>query len=132
MGVLALAIAERFGPTLAGLGYFLCTAALVSLAYIDLDTWLLPSEITLPLLGAGLLSPLWNQALAIPLAGFLPGWRPLAIAFLSSAGGALAGGSSSPPSPSSASASAASGWAGATSGCWRGSAPGWACPRCCR
>jgi len=92
MGVLALAIAERFGPTLTGLGYFLCTAALVSLAYIDLDTWLLPSEITLPLLGVGLLSPLWNQGLALPLAGLFPALRPLLVAFISSVGGALAGG----------------------------------------
>ena len=92
VGILAVAIAQQFGPTLAALGYFLCAAALVALAYIDLDTWLLPSEITLPLLGLGLLSPLWNQALALPLTGMLPSLRPLWLAFISSAGGALAGG----------------------------------------
>lgn len=92
MGVLAIAIAREFGPTLAALGFFLAASALVALAYIDLDTWLLPHEITLPLLAVGLASPLWNPALALPLTGLLPGLSQLALAFISSAGGALAGG----------------------------------------
>jgi leader peptidase (prepilin peptidase)/N-methyltransferase len=92
LGVLAIAIATQFGPTLAALGYFLCAAMLVSLAYIDLDTWLLPSEITLPLIGLGLLSPLWNPTLALPMQGIFPAMRSLPLAFLSSVSGALAGG----------------------------------------
>ena len=92
LGVLAIAIATQFGPTLATLGYFLCAAMLVSLAYIDLDTWLLPSELTLPLIGLGLLSPLWNPALALPMQGMFPAMRSLPLAFLSSVSGALAGG----------------------------------------
>src|SRR5207248_676446 len=31
------------------------------LAYIDIDTWLLPHQITWPLLAVGLVSPLWNR-----------------------------------------------------------------------
>ncbi len=92
MGVLAIAIAREFGPTLSALAFFLAASALVALAYIDLDTWLLPHEITLPLLAVGLLSPLWNGALALPLTGLIPGWPSLALALISSAGGALAGG----------------------------------------
>ena len=61
--VLAVAIAVQLGPTWAALGYFAFTASLVALAFIDLDTWLLPHEITWPLFGVGLLSPLWNPDL---------------------------------------------------------------------
>lgn len=92
VGVLALAIAKQFGPTPTALAFFLCAAALVALAYIDLDTWLLPHEITLPLIALGLASPLWNRALALPLSGLITGLPMLALAFLSSWGGALAGG----------------------------------------
>ena len=60
MGVLAVAVFERAGPTWAGVGYFAFVATLVALAYIDLDTWLLPHQITWPLLALGLLCPLWN------------------------------------------------------------------------
>ena len=38
-------------------------ATLLALAYIDLDTWLLPHQITWPLLAVGLASPLWNRDL---------------------------------------------------------------------
>ncbi len=62
VGVLALAISVRFGFTAASVGYFALAAALVALAYIDLDTWLLPNQITFPLLALGLLSPFWNGA----------------------------------------------------------------------
>jgi leader peptidase (prepilin peptidase)/N-methyltransferase len=67
-GVLALAIAKRFGPTPVALGYFAFAAMLVALAWIDLDTWLLPHEITWPLVATGLASPLWNRALPFRLA----------------------------------------------------------------
>jgi leader peptidase (prepilin peptidase)/N-methyltransferase len=62
--VLAVAIVRQLGPTLAALGYFAFAAALLALAYIDLDTWLLPHQITWPLLAVGLASPLWNRQLA--------------------------------------------------------------------
>jgi leader peptidase (prepilin peptidase)/N-methyltransferase len=63
IALLAVAIARQLGPTWAALGYFAFAASLVALAYIDLDTWLLPSQITWPLLALGLLSPLWNRGL---------------------------------------------------------------------
>ena len=62
-GVIAVAVVRVQGPTLASLGYVLFAAALIALAFIDLDTWLLPHQITWPLLAAGLLSPLWNREL---------------------------------------------------------------------
>jgi leader peptidase (prepilin peptidase)/N-methyltransferase len=64
MALLSVALYRLFGPTPAYLGYFVFVAALVALAYIDLDTWLLPHEITWPLLALGLLSPLWNRQLS--------------------------------------------------------------------
>lgn len=60
VGLLGVALVHRFGPGVEALGYFAFTAGLVALAYIDLATWLLPHEITWPLLGLGLLSPLWT------------------------------------------------------------------------
>jgi leader peptidase (prepilin peptidase)/N-methyltransferase len=63
-GVLAVAVFEHAGPTWTAVGYFAFVATLVSLAYIDLDTWLLPHQITWPLLALGLLSPLWNPWLS--------------------------------------------------------------------
>jgi leader peptidase (prepilin peptidase) / N-methyltransferase len=73
--VLAVAVFHRAGPTWTAVGYFAFVATLVALAYIDLDTWLLPHEITWPLLAAGLASPLWNRE----------------VTFLESAIGAAAG-----------------------------------------
>lgn len=61
---LALAVEARFGFGLRALGYVAFAAALVALAYIDLDTWLLPHQITWPLIAVGLASPLWNRALS--------------------------------------------------------------------
>jgi leader peptidase (prepilin peptidase)/N-methyltransferase len=61
--VLAVAVFRHVGPTWAALGYFAFAAALVALAYIDLDTWLLPHQITWPLLAVGLISPIWNRSL---------------------------------------------------------------------
>ncbi|HUJ28293.1 MAG TPA: prepilin peptidase [Myxococcales bacterium] len=66
VAVLAVAVERRFGPTGAALGAFAFVAALVALAYIDMDTWLLPHQITWPLLAVGLASPLWNHALPWP------------------------------------------------------------------
>ena len=60
--VLVFAIWRRYGPQWSTLGYAFFACALVALTYIDLDTWLLPHEITWPLLVVGLLAPLWNPA----------------------------------------------------------------------
>ena len=68
-GVLAVAIFRQQGATWAGLGYFAFAATLVALSYIDLDTWLLPHQITWPLLVAGALSPIWNPVLSFVEAG---------------------------------------------------------------
>src|SRR2546422_6005192 len=62
-GVLAVAVFRRVGPSWTAVGYFAFAATLVALAYIDLDTWLLPHQITWPLLALGLASPLWNRQL---------------------------------------------------------------------
>ncbi len=45
----------RYGATWAGAGVLLFCWALIALAFIDIDTQLLPDDITLPLLWAGLL-----------------------------------------------------------------------------
>ncbi|HZR08459.1 MAG TPA: prepilin peptidase [Myxococcales bacterium] len=68
-GVLAVAIFRQQGATWAALGYFAFAATLVALSYIDLDTWLLPHQITWPLLVAGALSPIWNPVLSFLEAG---------------------------------------------------------------
>jgi leader peptidase (prepilin peptidase)/N-methyltransferase len=53
---LAFALAAwRFGPTAAAAAAMLFIAAMTALTFIDLDTQLLPDDITLPLLWAGLL-----------------------------------------------------------------------------
>jgi leader peptidase (prepilin peptidase)/N-methyltransferase len=64
--LIVFAVWRRYGPQWSALGYAGFASALVALTYIDLDTWLLPHEITWPLLGVGLLSPLWNPALHWP------------------------------------------------------------------
>jgi leader peptidase (prepilin peptidase)/N-methyltransferase len=68
--VLVFAVWHSYGASLAGIGYAVFTCALVALTYIDLDTWLLPHQITWPLLAVGLLSPLWNRSV---------GWADAAI-----------------------------------------------------
>jgi leader peptidase (prepilin peptidase)/N-methyltransferase len=54
-GALALAMAWRFGPTAALVPALAFVWALLALTFIDLDTQLLPDDITLPLLWLGLL-----------------------------------------------------------------------------
>jgi leader peptidase (prepilin peptidase) / N-methyltransferase len=61
----ALLALQRHGPSLAGLAEFAFVAALLALAFIDLDTWLLPNELTWPLIAAGLLAA-WAGAAAAP------------------------------------------------------------------
>ncbi len=74
-GVLAVAAIWHFGLTLTGVAAVLFCFALVTLAFIDFDTQLLPDDITLPLLWGGL---------AVNLAG---GFVPLRDAVI----GAMAG-----------------------------------------
>lgn len=54
-GALAGYALWRFGATLAGVGALLFVFAMIALTFIDLDTFYLPDDITLPLLWAGLL-----------------------------------------------------------------------------
>ena len=54
-GALAGYAAWRFGFTLAGIGALIFVFAMIALTFIDLDTFYLPDDITLPLLWAGLL-----------------------------------------------------------------------------
>jgi len=76
-GAAALVAVSRHGLSLAALAEFAFAATLLALSFIDLDTWLLPHVITVPLLAAGLaLSALHLTA---------------APSLLSSAGGAAAG-----------------------------------------
>lgn len=48
-------VAWKLGPTAAAAGAMLFVAAMIALTFIDFDTQLLPDDITLPLLWAGLL-----------------------------------------------------------------------------
>jgi leader peptidase (prepilin peptidase) / N-methyltransferase len=57
---LALAAIWQYGLTLAGVGAVGLCFALIALAFIDVDTQLLPDDITLPLLWAGLLLNLFG------------------------------------------------------------------------
>jgi leader peptidase (prepilin peptidase)/N-methyltransferase len=54
-GVIAGLVAWKFGASLHGLAAFVLAGALLTLTFIDIDTYLLPDDITLPLLWAGLL-----------------------------------------------------------------------------
>jgi leader peptidase (prepilin peptidase)/N-methyltransferase len=76
-GSAALVAVSRHGLSLRALAEFAFAATLLALSFIDLDTWLLPHVITVPLLVAGL----GLSALALTAAP----------SFLSSAGGAAAG-----------------------------------------
>ena len=59
-GALAGYAAWRFGFTLAGVGALLFVFAMIAMTFIDLDTFYLPDDITLPLLWAGLLFNIFN------------------------------------------------------------------------
>ena len=59
-GVLAAVMAWRFGYSAALLGALVFSWALLALTFIDLDTQLLPDDITLPLLWAGLLANMFG------------------------------------------------------------------------
>ena len=79
-GALSGYIAWRYGWSAAMLGALMFTWAMIALAFIDFDTFLLPDSITLPLLWAGLLFSLGGtftdvrSAVAGAAAGYLALW----------------------------------------------------------
>jgi leader peptidase (prepilin peptidase)/N-methyltransferase len=79
-GVIAVYAATRYGMTLAALGAMFFCACLLALAAIDLETQLLPDDLTLPLLWGGLaininatFVPL-GSAVVGAIAGYLSLW----------------------------------------------------------
>jgi leader peptidase (prepilin peptidase)/N-methyltransferase len=79
-GLLFGLVAWQFGPGLATWAAMGFVAAMIALAFIDIDTQLLPDDITLPLLWAGLLLNLWTtyasltNAVIGAAAGYLALW----------------------------------------------------------
>jgi len=79
-GAIAAYAAWRYGPSLAALGAMLFCWSMLALTAIDLDTQLLPDDITLPLLWAGLLLNLGStfvplhSAVIGAVAGYLALW----------------------------------------------------------
>lgn len=79
-GLLSAAVAWHFGYGLAAAGGIVFVWAMVALTFIDLDTFLLPDNITLPLLWLGLLLNLWTTyvpletAVVGAMAGYLSLW----------------------------------------------------------
>lgn len=81
-GALFFFCAWRWGLTATGLAWCGFAAALLALAVIDWDTTLLPDDITLPLVWAGLIVAAagWNPAVQLPVAlwgavaGYLSLW----------------------------------------------------------
>ncbi len=67
-GALAGYAAWRFGFTPAGIGALLFVFAMIALTFIDLDTFYLPDDITLPLLWAGLLLNVASTYVDLPSA----------------------------------------------------------------
>ena len=84
--LLVFAVFRQLGPQWSTLGFAAFVCALLALTFIDLDTWLLPHQITWPLLALGLLSPLWNPEL-----GFLDAGLGALAGFAAFAAIALAG-----------------------------------------
>src|SRR5258708_2346259 len=79
-GIGAAYSAWRFGPTMAALGATLFVWFTIALAFIDQETGLLPDDLTLPLLWAGLLVNLRGAFVPLPdavigaVAGYLSLW----------------------------------------------------------
>jgi leader peptidase (prepilin peptidase)/N-methyltransferase len=79
-GALAALAIARFGPTWQGLAACLFLWTLVALTFIDYDTQLLPDDLTVPLLWAGLVANLFGLFVPLPqavigaLAGYLSLW----------------------------------------------------------
>lgn len=78
--VLSVAVVWQLGPTIAALAALILTWGLIALAFIDLDTQLLPDSLTLPLLWIGLLLSLGgtftdpSSAILGATAGYLLLW----------------------------------------------------------
>ncbi len=78
--VLCAVAVARFGWSAAGLAAVVLTCFLIALAFIDLDTQLLPDSMTLPLLWIGLGFNLWEIFAPLPaavigaIAGYLSLW----------------------------------------------------------
>ena len=70
----------HFGPTLQGASALFLTASLVVMAGIDIDHQLLPDNLTLPIMWAGILLSLWNvhtdleSSIIGAMAGYLVLW----------------------------------------------------------
>ncbi|MFA7268491.1 MAG: A24 family peptidase [Sterolibacterium sp.] len=79
-GLLSAYAGWHFGPSLAGAGALLFLWCMIALTFIDFDTQLLPDDITLPLLWAGLLINLaggfsdLHSAVIGAIAGYLVLW----------------------------------------------------------
>ena len=79
-GLLFLVTALQFGPTIQSIAALGLTAVLIALTGIDADTQLLPDNITLPLLWAGLLLSLFNvftdpvSSIIGAIAGYMSLW----------------------------------------------------------
>lgn len=81
-GLLFAFCAWRWGASLTGLAWCGFSAVLLALALIDWDTTLLPDDMTLPLLWAGLIAAAlrWNLSVSLPdalwgaVAGYLSLW----------------------------------------------------------
>jgi leader peptidase (prepilin peptidase)/N-methyltransferase len=79
-GLLTALAIWHFGASWRGLGASLLGFTLIALAFIDLDTQLLPDSMTLPLLWLGLLFNLWGVFAPLPdavvgaMAGYLSLW----------------------------------------------------------
>ncbi len=79
-GLVSAYVGWRFGFTPAALGALIFAWALIAASCIDLDTQLLPDDITLPLIWVGLLFNLWGtftsleSAVIGAIAGYLSLW----------------------------------------------------------
>lgn len=79
-GLISGYAAWRFGFTPATVGALIFCWALIAASFIDFDTQLLPDDICLPLLWAGLLFNLWGTFIPLPagvvgaIAGYLSLW----------------------------------------------------------
>jgi len=75
-GILFVVTLWHFGPNLQGLTALFLTAMLVAMAGIDIDTQLLPDNMTIPLMWAGVLASFWaiHTDLASSVIGAMAGY----------------------------------------------------------
>jgi leader peptidase (prepilin peptidase)/N-methyltransferase len=81
--ILFLVTVWHFGPTLQGLTALLLTAGLVAMAGIDADHQLLPDNMTIPLMWAGILLSFWSihTDLASSVIGAMAGYLALWVIY---------------------------------------------------